>query len=312
MGTTLKIAEIHIDGGTQPRASIDEAVVAEYAAAIEAGAAFPPLTVVFDGKKHWLADGFHRILALERLNRTHAECVVKKGTLDDAKWLAAGANVSHGLRRTNADKRAAVLMALATEKGKEASERELAKWCGVSHEMVRQIQKGTSATPKVSTVDSGSHKPLQHNDPTFPPKVENDPGEVPMGDDPEPASPPPPAPDPLDENGKKLPEKLQAIWKRRGEITRMMSLISSMKAEVSHAAEDKDPLYKDLNLSAFQAATQNVYRDLRACVPYAVCPYCNAKGCRACHDQGWVGEFVWKASPANRASRSTATEGAKS
>lgn len=309
MGTTLKIAEIHIDGGTQPRANIDESVVAEYAAAIEAGAAFPPLTVVFDGKKHWLADGFHRILALERLNRTHAECVVKKGTLDDAKWLAAGANVSHGLRRTNADKRAAVLMALATEKGKGASDSAIAKWCGVTDKLVADCRpKAGVPNPRAQTRNfrETALKPLQRKDRDFQPETEKDPGEVPMGDEPEPASTPPQAsvPDPLDENGKKLPDKLQAIWKRRGEITRLMSLISSMKAEVSHAAEDKDPLYKDLNLSAFQAAAQNVYRDLRACVPYAVCPYCNAKGCRACHDQGWVGEFVWKASPANKGAKS--------
>ena len=54
---------IRLDGGTQPRAKIDQAVCDEYAERMKAGEKFPPIDVFFDGEDYWLADGFHRISA---------------------------------------------------------------------------------------------------------------------------------------------------------------------------------------------------------------------------------------------------------
>jgi hypothetical protein len=45
----LDMAVLRIDGDTQPRVAIDQAVVQEYADAIEGGAGFPPVDVVHDG-----------------------------------------------------------------------------------------------------------------------------------------------------------------------------------------------------------------------------------------------------------------------
>ena len=39
----VKIAQIRVDGGTQPRAQLNYATVTEYAEAIEDGASFPPI-----------------------------------------------------------------------------------------------------------------------------------------------------------------------------------------------------------------------------------------------------------------------------
>ena len=59
----LSIDSIRIDGGTQPRAELRNDVVKDYAELMRAGAAFPPVSVFYDGQDYWLADGFHRIRA---------------------------------------------------------------------------------------------------------------------------------------------------------------------------------------------------------------------------------------------------------
>jgi len=52
---------IRIDGGTQPRAALLIDVMEDYAEQMRNGVEFPPITVFFDGKEYWLADGFHRL-----------------------------------------------------------------------------------------------------------------------------------------------------------------------------------------------------------------------------------------------------------
>src|SRR5262245_29293756 len=59
VSTVMKLTsldQLRLDGGTQPRASIDEALVEEYAEAIEGGAEIPPVVAFFDGNNYWLAD----------------------------------------------------------------------------------------------------------------------------------------------------------------------------------------------------------------------------------------------------------------
>ena len=59
----IPINSIRLDGGTQPRASIDFDTVFDYMDAMTDGADFPPVVVFYDGTHYWLADGFHRVKA---------------------------------------------------------------------------------------------------------------------------------------------------------------------------------------------------------------------------------------------------------
>lgn len=145
--TALKLKLIVRDGGTQPRAGLVEETVAEYQEARMAGATFPPVVVFHDGKRHWLADGFHRCEAWERDGIEEIDADVRQGGQRDAILYSVGANADHGLPRTNADKRRAVLRLLADPEWAKWSDREIAKACRVSHEMVRQQRQ-------LSTVDS--------------------------------------------------------------------------------------------------------------------------------------------------------------
>jgi len=142
---TLKLDQIRIDGGTQPRVSIDEHVVAEYAELYSSGVDLPPVVVFFDGATYWLADGFHRYYANKKINSDYVFAHVHQGLRRDAILYSVGANAQHGLRRTNADKRKAVLIVLEDEEWSQWSNREIARRCGVGEKLVRRTRDGLSA-----------------------------------------------------------------------------------------------------------------------------------------------------------------------
>lgn len=128
---TLDIRTIRTDGGTQPRAEIDMVTVAEYAEDMTREAQFPPVVVFFDGSAYWLADGFHRYHAALSLGLATLDADVRRGTLAEAQWYSYSVNQSHGLRRTNEDKRRAVEAALQHPYAASKSLRDIANHCGV-------------------------------------------------------------------------------------------------------------------------------------------------------------------------------------
>jgi hypothetical protein len=141
----IKIDRIRIDGGTQPREDIDEDIVSEYANAMMEGEEFPPVDVFNDGVKYWLADGFHRYHASRKLGYLEVNAEVKNGTKRDAVLYSVSANSKHGLRRTNADKRKAVLTLLNDEEWSQWSDREIARKCEVSDRMVNKYRQEVTA-----------------------------------------------------------------------------------------------------------------------------------------------------------------------
>lgn len=136
----VALSALNIDGGTQPREVIDTRLAEEYALAMGTGAAFPPVVVFFDGSTYWLADGFHRHYAHRVLKRETIECDVRQGTQRDAILFSVGANATHGLRRTNEDKRRAVMTLLKDPEWSRWSDSEIARRCAVSAEMVRKAR----------------------------------------------------------------------------------------------------------------------------------------------------------------------------
>lgn len=126
------------DSSVQPRMDTTAAIVEEYAeqmlkiaAQRDAGLWVEdfPRVVVFEEEAngrtyYWLADGFHRVRAADRAAEMLAEqtgnvgpepevnAEVFAGGMHEAILHAAGANGTHGLRRTNRDKRRSVDMLL--------------------------------------------------------------------------------------------------------------------------------------------------------------------------------------------------------
>jgi hypothetical protein len=138
--TIPDLALIRLDGGTQPRDAIDGAIVGEYADAIRDGAKFPPVTVFYDGQAYWLADGFHRHQAHGLAGKKKIPVELHRGTRRDAILHSVGANEAHGLRRTNEDKRRAVLTLLNDAEWSKWSDGEIANRCAVSREYVNRLR----------------------------------------------------------------------------------------------------------------------------------------------------------------------------
>lgn len=141
---TVPLENLRINGGTQPRAELNEAAVADYAESIRFAVALPPVTVFFDGSEFWLADGFHRYHAHRAAGAMEIEAEVREGTRRDAILFSVGANASHGLRRSNEDKRKAVKTLLADAEWSAWSDNAIAKVCGVSQPFVSGLRPVTS------------------------------------------------------------------------------------------------------------------------------------------------------------------------
>jgi hypothetical protein len=136
----LGLDKIRIDCGTQARAAINQQVVEDYCEEIKNGAVFPPITAYFDGVTYYLADGFHRYLATKAAGAPGINTTVINGTLREAILFSLKANNDHGLRRTNADKRKAVMTMLEDFEWAEWSAREIADACMVGHNLVSTIK----------------------------------------------------------------------------------------------------------------------------------------------------------------------------
>jgi len=132
----LPTDRIRTDGGTQPRAELSQATVDEYAEAMAQGASFPPVTVFHDGAEYWLADGFHRLHAARKAGLTEIAADVRQGTRRDAVLFSVGANAGHGLRRSNDDKRRAVMTLLMDDEWSRWPQTKIAKACCVGRQYV--------------------------------------------------------------------------------------------------------------------------------------------------------------------------------
>ena len=158
-GTSLQLSKLRLDGGTQPRAKLDDRIIEDYAEGIRYGAKFPPVVVFYDGESYWLADGFHRFLATDQAGKKSIVADVRQGTLRDAILHSVGANAAHGHRRSNRDKRRAVRTMLTNDlvsmdvNGKPWSDNEIARKCNVSVPLVGTMR---ARLPRTHTINTNS------------------------------------------------------------------------------------------------------------------------------------------------------------
>lgn len=149
----IPLCQIRVDKTLYSRAEINEEVVADYVEAIKRGDEFPPILVYWTAgeETYLLVDGFHRVEAQNRVNPNAAiSAKLKLGGELDARWAAVSMNQNHGLRRSNADKRRAVELALLHPKGATLSNRLIARHTGVSEFLIRDIRKEMESTAILS------------------------------------------------------------------------------------------------------------------------------------------------------------------
>lgn len=151
---SLAINQIRRDGGTQPRTGVDEDTINDYVSVLASGGEFPAIDVMYDGKDYWLFDGFHRTEAHLRSGRNQIAAKVHRGSQEDAQWRSFGANKSHGLRRSNADKERAVRAALKHPRATTLSNVQIANHVGVDDKTIakyRSEMESTSEIPRLMT-----------------------------------------------------------------------------------------------------------------------------------------------------------------
>jgi hypothetical protein len=144
--SSLDIARIRVDGGTQSRKSLSEEVAEQYARLMADGVVFPPVRVWFDGDNYWLSDGFHRVEAARRTGLAQILIELRQGTLDDARWDSFSANVAHGLRRSREDLELIVSRALSHQRTTGLSTNQLAKHLGIPEPTLRRWMRGRSSS----------------------------------------------------------------------------------------------------------------------------------------------------------------------
>ncbi len=170
----IKLTLLTIDVNLQQRVEINNSVVDDYANAYSEGTELPPITVwreegsgeqgvgssdnnqLFDSHnseltttahcplptpRYYLVDGFHRVEAAKQAGITELPFIEKSGTYREALLFSLTVNATHGLRRSNADKRKAVMTLLEDSEWSQWSNREIARRCGVNEKTVRNLRE---------------------------------------------------------------------------------------------------------------------------------------------------------------------------
>ena len=258
----IAIAELEMDTRCQARAEIQPDVVNDYAALYKAEAELPPIEVFEVSGKAYVVDGFHRVPAAAKAGRAFLRCVtVGKGTIDEAAWYATGVNQGHGIRRTNADKRRAIRLALESPIGQEQSNRTIAEHVGVHHELVGKVRSEVEANWRKPPVETrvgkdGKRRSVAKTDRPRPSESEE-----------------PPESDASNEVEK--PEGL--VIPDRG-FKAAAAAVQRARREVKAAIGE---------VQAVDTPLSEVWRDLDNRIEIK-CPQCNGKGCKWCNSQGWT------------------------
>lgn len=276
----LSLDLIETDGGTQVRIALSQTTLSDYQEVYEdTPDAMPPLVVFYDGSSYWLGDGFHRYHAARTAGLAMLPCDVRKGSLTDAKAYAIGANATHGLRRSNEDKRRAVLMAL--ELWPDMSDRGLAEKCGVGHHLVSKLRSdqlgaAPSCEPQTKRVGrDGKARKLPETSPAPEPWPGPDTDEEP--------------PD-ADEIEFEDPEPSPTRLKRYdGAVRSFVSKCNTLRAEFAGLADANEFTahhYNSVVEQDFDIALNNAKNVITAKRPHVVCPVCNGERCEECNGLG--------------------------
>ena len=148
-----------LDSRLQCREEVPQAIINEYRDGWKNQVKFPPIQVYQVDDEFLVVDGFCRVMAATAASKSRVPCEVHQGTFSDALKAACGANASHGLRRTIADKKRAALIAI--KHFGSLSSRDIAEICGVSHAYIQNLRK-----PEDSDQEETASEPVENPEPS--------------------------------------------------------------------------------------------------------------------------------------------------
>ena len=290
----------------QTRAALNEDTVSDYAEAMERGERFPAVTVFTDGAEYYLADGFHRVEALRRIGKKSVMAELQDGDYKAALLYALKANSTHGLRRTNADKRHALEMAWNAREhlfGGEPSNALLADTCGVTRQWVikwlqeQGVNRLHPDTPTAPTMPTRPVRPITaENDNAQAENAQISAPQMPVrrvGRDgktytvqPMPTRPVKPAHVvPTDRYGTEIPVGMNGAFDD-GQLSEIASLISRARVALRNGIDAGAPSFAAVRQEAL-VQLNNAYSFVTAAKAHCVCRMCQGNGCKACHERGW-------------------------
>ena len=240
----LALSSIRVDDGTQLR-ELSSDQVREYSEAMEAGAKFPPVVVFKSKGGVWLADGFHRWHAAEKVGAKQIAVEIHEGDQRAAVLYSVGANATHGQRRSNADKHRAVEKLLADKEWSQWSDREIARRCAVGYDLVAELRRKhlpePADTPRKVTRKGKTYRQQKASKPSKPKKTASKDGpQSPIGTPPEVSGPPAlPFFDHQDQCLLDVEASIQHAWEKLGESERLELMIRLRNLLERFGKEDK-------------------------------------------------------------------------
>ena len=220
------------------------------------------------------------------------------------------------LRRTNADKRKAVEMALKLHP--EMSDQMIANHCGVGRELVFEVRRQVVGILQPGTRTGADGKRYPVAPPRAKPLAEQSLHQSEHGAGK--ALGPPPRPEEkshagtgaatgggeagdggarrkcrgiCDDMGRRIPEERVALWNRRQEVQDMLTALSRVRVGLRQAQDGRDLLFSDVPYSSALAHLDQAYDAVQVAKPYAVCAFCQGHGCRVCGERGLLSKFRW-------------------
>jgi len=269
---TQNISLNTLDLSLQVRAETNSEVAAEYAEDMREGAKFPPITVFSDGTNKYLADGFHRVAAAKVLGLTELPANIIGGDRGAALTYALKANATHGLRRTNADKRRGLEKAWEERdclfKGEKVTCRSLAAICYVSEFLSHDFMK------KTTVLDSNK---TDHNDSKIERSVKK---QLKAGND---------------RFGVKIPEQILPVF-QSGDLRKIFKIIRSTRADIAKHFDAKDIAFCALGQQVL-INLDNACTNIKFAAPHCVCRACRGEGCYRCRERGFMTLAQYNALP---------------
>ena len=116
----------------------------------------------------------------------------------------------------------------------------------------------------------------------------------------------------LDQEKRQIPEDLVEFWlEANAQCKALASIINQLQALMKETHSDKDPIWKQLNISHWNMHIRNLRSQIKFARPWAVCPICGGDGgvvakgkkkgnCKTCKGQGWLIFRVWQAVPGDQ------------
>lgn len=264
----IEISKLNLE--LQTRAKNNAEVIQEYAEQMKDGVTFPNVKVFRENKNAtpYLVDGFHRTAATVLNGGDTIEADIIYGDRAAALTYALKANIEHGLRRNNADKRHALEMAWNDRgilfKGKDPTSRQLAALCGVSQStalLFLQDSRVNESFRADATTCTEDH--LEERNPNVLRNLKEG----------------------KDRFDVIIPEKILPAFLST-EPKRMLRDIRRLRKQLETALGNADIAFAAIGQQTL-TDFDNVVADFKFGTPFCVCRACRGEGCGSCSNHGF-------------------------